>query len=208
MGAGMVGSTAGVFAGAASPIPGGSIVGAGLGAAAAEEAFDRLIARPMGMVDTRGAGEQALDAAVSGGLAAAGQKAGEFIGQGVREGAKRLFRGGDAVRREMASRAVDFERTGAGQGSAALLTNNRAIEGIESILAKFPGAAGNLAKKAEAMHAQVGKSVNVKAKLLAGRTDLDPEIAGRAITGGITKFTESFKATGGKLYDKLDAFIP
>lgn len=204
MAAEMVGGTAGAALGALAPVPGATAGGAGMGSAIAAEIANEIGKRLMGTQDTRSLGEHALDTGLTGALSAGGQQAGEFLGQGVRAGVKKLFRGVGPG--QVAENMGAFNATGAAQ-SAGQVLQKRWVQSTESLLSGLPGAAGRFHKKALETADRVGQFIEQSAYRLSGR-GLEPERAGRVVQQGIEDFAGRFRDVGGKLYDKLDTMVP
>lgn len=136
---------------AAAPATGGaSLLGIpaayGLGAAGGREAFDLSMNTLGGKIDTRNVGERTIDAAVTGGVNAAGARAGELVEQGVRAVA-------GPVRRA-------FQQNAPGQGLAdaaqvgvtplaGMATGNRGVQIMENALSNTPGGASVMQEAAE-----------------------------------------------------------
>jgi hypothetical protein len=125
---------------------------------------------------------------------------------GVAEGVRRFLRGGEQGRQRVAANIDTFERSGAGSPTVGQATEARSGRAIESVLAKVPGSAGRMVRKAEAESAGLGAKVGEIATNLSPRAGAEP--AGRAIRGGMEDFVEGFKARAAKLYDKVDRYIP
>lgn len=137
-------------------------------------------------------------AGVAGGMAPAAPEIGKMLVRGA-------ARGGEAGAKRVADTIKTFEEAGAGTPTVAQATGSRAQQALESGLAKAPGGAGTMVKKAEAEAAGMGQKVDDMASALASRSGAEP--TGRAIRGGIDGFVEGFKARAAKLYDKVDRFI-
>ena len=200
----MAGGTAGAVAGAATPVPGGTAAGAGLGAAAGGEIATEAGRRFLDVVDTRGTGERALDAGLTGALSAGGQQAGELIGQGVRAGAKSLFRG--VGPEAIAGNLAAYEATGAVKSTGQVL-QRRWVQSLESWLSGIPGGSGRFHKKAVETADNIGQFIEQRAYRSSG-VGLEPERAGRVIQRGIEDFTGRFRDRSEVLFGKLDEFIP
>lgn len=124
---------------------------------------------------------------------------------GIKEGAKRLVRGGEDGRQAMADRVAMFEDAGVDPtlGQAA---DTRLTRSTESLLAKAPGGAGVIAEKAQQQADQLQVSVQRVADSLS--PGANPTSAGESIMRGIQQFKDGFKNLQSTLYQKLDTFIP
>lgn len=88
-------------------------------------------------------------------------------------------------------------------------SENRVSQFIESLLAKTPGGAGVMAKKAANQADEIGAGLSAKANALS--PGADSEAAGDAILKGITGeggFISRFRSDASKLYDEVDKFLP
>lgn len=206
MGAEVIGGIGGTLGGTAVAPGPGSVIGAGAGSAAGGEFFDRAIAKPLGMEDTRSIGSQIGDAAITFGLGAAGQKGGEVVGKYGKEAAKRVFGGGAGAAEKIGRNIADYNLFG-GSPSVAQATQRAWIDSFESFMSKMPGGSGQFRKFANNTIDNIQKSVDARSAALAGRS-VDPEIAGRSIRKGVTNWVnDTFKVKGGALYDELDKFV-
>lgn len=121
---------------------------------------------------------------------------------------RRALRGGETGRKVVEDNIATFNRAGT-QPTVGQATQNRALQGAESLLAKAPGSSGVMAKKANEQQAQIGARVEEIASDLAPRSSSTR--AGRAIQQGIAGeggFVDTFRAKSKQLYDKLDLYIP
>ncbi|WP_148661727.1 hypothetical protein [Roseateles chitosanitabidus] len=122
------------------------------------------------------------------------------------EFARRLLRGGEAGRQQMAENIERFQQGAGTMPSLAQATGGRGAQAMESALAKTPGGAGVISKfaqrQADDMQAAVQKVAD----------DLAPEAsavnAGEAIQRGVRAFKEGFKETQGSLYRELSEALP
>ena len=125
---GTIGGVAGMPAG-----PAGAIIGVGLGAAAGREAEDVLAQTVGGRLDSRPMPQRVVDAGVTAGVNAAGQK----IASKVEEGVKGIY---GAVRGGGGRALTDFAESGI-QPLAGMATGNRGVQTLENALANTPGGA-------------------------------------------------------------------
>jgi hypothetical protein len=125
--------------------------------------------------------------------------------RGVVAGTKRLVRGGEAGRQEMAQRIQDLKAAGVDDPTLGLASGNSAIGGMENLLQNAPGAVGVMRTSRENVLNALQKKVEGAAAMASGnRGTLE---AGRSIQSGIKGFKEDFKTRQGALYDKLDEHI-
>lgn len=117
-----------------------------------------------------------------------------------------LVRGRDGA--GMRRTIQDFGALGA-TPSVGQASGNRALQGVENILAKAPTSSGVMERFAERQADDIGAGL----RQIGGNLSkvADSPAAGRAIQRGIhgpDGFTAKFKATQDALYDRLDEFIP
>lgn len=130
------------------------------------------------------------------------------MGQAVGEGAKYLVRGGEAGAQKIQQALQTFGRAGT-TPSIGQATGSRGMQAAESILGKYPGSAGVLAKKGEQQAADIGNRVTAIADKLS--PSATPSVAGRTIEKGLSGeggFVDRFKEGQRLLYDQLDRHIP
>lgn len=118
------------------------------------------------------------------------------------------FRGGEAGRQTLERNVSDFGRLGTtptiGQG-----TEGRVQRAVESLLARSPGGAGPMVRRAEGQAQELSDAIEARAAQLMGKSSA--EQAGRQIERSIRGpggFMENFRAVQAKAYDALDRFIP
>lgn len=102
----------------------------------------------------------------------------------------------------------DFAQLGT-TPSLGQATGNRAVQGIESLLAGGPTSAGVVNRFAENQASQIGEGLKRTADNLS--RNASGERAGRAIERGINGpdgFTEGFKKTQDELFSRVDSLIP
>lgn len=117
---------------------------------------------------------------------------------------KYLLRGSDKNLPAMREGIAKFQAAGA-EPSVGQATGGRVPQALESLMAKTPGGAGQMAAKATQQQAAIGEKVRQTADSLAG--DATPFVAGRTIEKGLTGFTTRFKDQQKELYGKVDQFI-
>jgi hypothetical protein len=124
------------------------------------------------------------------------------------ESTKRILRGDEAGRQQVADNIATFKRAGIDAPSVGQVTEGRAARGAESFLAKVPGGAGRMAKVSEQEASNMGGKLEQLAGSLAPKAS--GEQAGRAITKGIeggNGFIEKFKAKSTDNYNELDKYV-
>lgn len=204
-----VGGTVGAVVGAAtSPVTGplGPVVGAGLGTMAGEE-IANLTARAFGAQDTRTLPERAKSTAAIGGAATAGQGVGSAVGAGLRAGTRGTIRGGAAGRTEAQQSIADLAKFGT-TPSVAQATKSAFFDSMESLVSRIPGGAGRIRTVVKSTSEKISKAIESKAAKLGGRQGIDPEFAGRTISGGVDDFVGRFQSRAGELFEDLNKFIP
>lgn len=92
-----------------------------------------------------------------------------------------------------------FREAGAGSPSLGQATESNFLQGMESLLSKFPGGQGVFRRFAEAQQKSMGDKT---------RTGVAAEDAGRAIEGGVDNFLSRTKATWQTLDNAVAAKIP
>jgi hypothetical protein len=101
-----------------------------------------------------------------------------------------------------------FREAGSTTPSVGQVTGRRIPQGIESVLSKTPGGAGQMAKRAEQQAEEIGQQAMKIADGLS--PEATPSVAGRAIEKGLSGpggFVDRFKQGQKALYGKLDQFI-
>jgi hypothetical protein len=194
----------------------GGLLGAGAGAGSTTANVGRTLAANPGLqtagavtgaasseaVRRSGAGAGAqLAAGLAGGLAPSLAQAGASA---LTRGA---IRGGEAGRQAVEENLDTFTRAGT-TPSVGQATQGRFSRAAETLLARVPGAAGRMAKKAVAQAEEFGAAIESAASRLAGRTSKTQ--AGEKIASGIKGpggFVERTKAVQSQLYDNLDQQI-
>lgn len=123
------------------------------------------------------------------------------------ESARRLARGGEAGRQQVAQNIQDFRNAGT-TPSVGQATESRIPRATESLLSRVPGSAGQMASSAENQGEQIGTRIGAIADSLS--PNASGEQAGRAIQrgiGGDGGFVSQFKAKQEQLYNALDKHI-
>lgn len=201
---------------------GGSVGGVGFGRAlvGSENALvsgigqsmaSNPVAQGVGAV-TSAAGAQA---AQESGLGPWGELAGGLAGglapalpaglSGLTRGA---LRGGEAGRQKVAQSIADFDSAGT-TPDIGQATGSKTNQLLGAALSRTPGAAGVMARRADAQAGEIQGGVEGLASKLS--PNADPAKAGLTIERGITGeggFVDRFKAKSGELYDQLDKFLP
>lgn len=208
-----LGATGGAIGGFFAGGPPGSVLGAGAGAATAQELYRRSLSQGRdpsspGTIDTRNAKEVLGDAAWSAAFAGGGEMAGYAIGSAARGIGRGLFRGGRKGGKDMAARLGILEAVGAtptvGQASQSIVART-----AELLLGNFPGSSGRIAKVAHDSQAAIGERVGAIADDIpfGGRTISQSE-AGSGVQKGIGGFVDRFKATAAIKYAHAEKLIP
>jgi len=124
------------------------------------------------------------------------------------EGVKRAVRGGEEGRRDMQGRMQTLEDAGVTNPTLGLASGNKAVGGLENILASTPGAITVMGNARSGALTGMKNQVAAAADLAAPASRRGSWEAGRAIQSGIDDFSDMFKANQGLLYDALDKYIP
>lgn len=201
---------------------GGAVVGGGLGGllARSENALISGVGRSMtanpvaqsvGAV-TSAAGAQAAQEA---GLGPWGELAGGITGgfvpsipAGLSGLTRGILRGGEEGRQKVAQSIADFRSAGT-TPDIGQATGSKTNQLLGSVLSRSPGAAGVMARRADAQAGEIQSGVEGLASRLS--PNADPAKAGLTIERGITGeggFVDRFKAKAGELYDQLDKYLP
>lgn len=192
---GGIGATLGAGAG-----PLGSLAGAGLGAAGGRELV-QLVAGMQGGVDPRTPGQAVGDAAVTTGLNAAGQGAGEVLGYLASGFVRTLFRGGTQGRQQFAQAVADADRwnvpISAGQASGA---------GPWSVFDSMAPGAAQEAKEAAAARAQA--EVGRLSTTLSGGVGTSARATGVRIQRGVQDYRPRMRAQGHALDQAVFSQVP
>ncbi|SAL09319.1 hypothetical protein AWB69_00021 [Caballeronia udeis] len=120
---------------------------------------------------------------------------------------KYLLRGGDSNAPAIAKAIDTFGKAGTSP-SVGQATGGRVAQATESLLGKYPGGAGVMAKKADSQASEIGQQAEKIADSLS--PNATPSVAGRAIEKGLTGpggFVDRFKQGQKALYAKLDQYI-
>jgi len=124
----------------------------------------------------------------------------------LREGARRLLRGGEEGRQAVEQAIKLFGEAAGTTPSLAQATGGRTASALESMFAKVPGGAGVISKfaqrQADDMQAAVQK---LSDDLAPGASAVN---AGEAIQRGVQAFKQGFKDAQGSLYEKLGELLP
>ncbi|MFY3305230.1 lytic transglycosylase domain-containing protein [Achromobacter xylosoxidans] len=146
-----------------------------------------------------GSGGQQLAAALIAGLGPAALTA---TGKGL---ARSLFRGGEEGRKRVNDAFAAFARAGT-TPTVGQATQGRGARAAESALAKLPGSAGVINRKAAAQAEEIAAQVDKVADRLATKTG--PVEAGEAIEQALERFKAGAKTLTNHLYNKLDQHLP
>lgn len=192
-----------------------ALVGTGLSAGAGLAAnAPQLAAQPLIQAVSTMTGAGAQSAAQAAGAGQGGQLAAALAG-GLAPGAlaagapatvRGIARGTDPTKLNQNIAAFEAAGTTPTVGQAS---ENRVMRALESLIARVPGGAGVMQKKAATQADEVGTGLQKLADDLAPKTN--PTTAGRAIEQGITGdggFVSRFKEQASKLYDELDKHMP
>jgi hypothetical protein len=134
--------------------------------------------------------------AVIGGMTPAG------VQQAATAGAKYAVRGDEQGRKSMEQRVQDLKNAGIDNPTLGLASGNKVIGGAENILQNTPGAVGVMSRARDAAVSGLRSKAEETAALASNNRGTME--AGRAIEHGInTAFKDRFKATQGRLYDRL-----
>lgn len=127
---------------------------------------------------------------------------------GVRAGSagvKRVIRGNEAGRKEMAQRVQDLQNAGVDNPTLGLASGNKVLGGIENILQSTPGAVSIMQRNRDAAMAGLEGRVGQAADLAS--TNRGAMESGRSIQSGAKLLRENFKTQQTALYDRLDQFL-
>lgn len=195
----------------------GGFVGAGKalatgGSALAKNVGNTLAAGPGLQVGSAAAGTGAAaitreEGGGAGAQLAAGLMAGltpGFAVPAVKATARGILRGGEAGRQRVAENIAAFEAAGTSP-TLGQATEGRIARATESLLAKTPGGAGVIAKRAQGQADDMANAVQkLSDELAPGASAVN---AGEAIAKGVRVFKEGFKLTQNRLYNTLDKHI-
>lgn len=139
-------------------------------------------------------------------LAAAAGLAPHGAQQAVTSGFKLAVRGGEAGRQAMEQRMLDLRNAGVTNPTLGLASGNPLIGGLENLIGQTPGGVGVMKRaRDEAVAGMQAKTLGAAANASENRGTTE---AGASAQAGAKTFRENFKATQGKLYDRLDQHIP
>lgn len=194
---------------AAAPATGGASLlaipaGVGLGAAAGREVFDVNQAATVGRIDTRGPAERVVDAGVTTGVNAIGQRLAD-VGVEAARGVVRA--GGNRLARRSPQELVqDFSRAGVTPRSPGAVSGSRGIQIFEQGIGQTVGGAGTMARAAQQTLDEVEQRVFRLADELSPATTRQQ--AGTAVKRGAGQFLDTFQERSTSFFDELDQFIP
>lgn len=193
----IAGGTVGGVIGAASPVPGGMVMGVGLGAAAGREAEDVLAQTVGNRLDTRPMPERIVDAGVTAGVNSLGQGVAGKIEEGVK-GVYGSFRGGG-------ERALtDFAEANI-QPLAGMATGNKGVQILDNALANTHGGGSWMQEAArKTLDGIQNESGRVARKFGQPKTVQD---AGEVITSAAKGAGDRFAARQKELDGQLDVLI-
>ena len=135
------------------------------------------------------------------GAGIAGALAPSAVTAGIPALTRGVLRGGETGRQAVADTVDDFSRAGT-TPSVGQATQNRAAQAAESALAKVPGGAGVIARKAEQLSDDIAAQVQKIADDLAPKAT--SERAGMAIERGVVRFADEFRDRAQRLYTAVD----
>ena len=208
----VVQDVAGAMSGAGSMVKAGQVLASG-GGQLAKGVGDLLAAGPglqvtsaatgagaSGMTREGGGGQGAqLIAGLAGGLAPS------MLPMAGKATVRGMLRGGEQGRIRAEENLANFEAAGT-TPTLGQVTGGRMAQATESLLAKTPGGAGVIAKKAQDQADEMAASVQRLSDELAPGANATS--AGEAIDKGVQKFKEMGKLIQQQLYAKLDKHIP
>ena len=180
------------------------------------------VAKGVGDLLTSGAGLQTVSAATGAGATGAtregGGGEGAQIAAGIagsllpslaptaaKAGMRGLMRGGEEGRQIAERNLAAFEAAGT-TPTLGQATGGRMAQAAESMLAKTPGGAGVIAKKAQQQADEMATAVQRLSDDLAPNANTTN--AGEAIEKGVRQFKDNTKLIQQQLYAKLDKSIP
>jgi hypothetical protein len=130
------------------------------------------------------------------------------IGGALGQGARYLLRGAESNIPSIREAIDTFTKAGT-TPSMGQATGGRVAQAAESLLGKYPGGAGVMARKGTSQASEIGRKVTSIADNLSPTAT--PSTAGRAIEKGLSGeggFVDRFKRGQQHLYDQVDQFIP
>lgn len=139
----------------------------------------------------------------------AGAMAPSIVASAAQGAVRRGFRGGAEGQQRINENLRTFNRAGTSP-TVGQATEGRMNRATETLLARSPGGAGVMARRAESQADEVGAALEQRARQLVGR-NVSAETTGRQIERSVRGeggFVDRFKETQNQLYDKLDEFIP
>lgn len=118
-------------------------------------------------------------------------------------------RGGEQGRQRVMQNLETFRRAGT-TPTVGQATESRINRSAENLMARTPGGAGPLVRRAETQADEVGDALEQRAQQIIGRAT-SAEQTGRSIQTAVRGeggFVDTFKDRQTQLYDKLDQFLP
>lgn len=197
--------TGGMVAGAKELAKGGTALVRGVGDALASGPGMQLASAAAGAGATGATRESGGSEGAQIAAGIAGSLVPGFLPPVVKGAGRLALRGGEAGRLKVAQNLEAFEAAGT-TPTLGQATEGRMARATESLLAKTPGGAGVMAKKAQQQVDDMSQSVqNLSDQLAPGA---NAATAGEAIAKGIKSFKDGVKEVQAKLYSTLDEHIP
>lgn len=125
---------------------------------------------------------------------------------GIAAGAKRIIRGDESGRKQMAQRVQDFNNAGVEEPSVGLASGNRAVQGVENTLSLTPGSVGVFERsKQKMLDGMQGKVDQLRDNV---SSVYGPVEAGAAIQSDLKgPFKQRIGETYGLLNDKVERIV-
>lgn len=206
----IAGSMFGGAAGFASPVPGGALLGSGLGAAGGE-ALKQIGEKYLLGEDAKELPERIKDIGMEGLYGAAGEAGGQIIGKGIQAAGKGLIKARPTkINAEAIEQAMDelSKSRIASDGDAkmikptrGMLSPDRIEQGVESSLEQSPTIAGALTRKKTQPVYNLAKDTG--ADLFKETPNLQPSDVGYEFKQGLRSEIESRVKPIKKVYDKI-----
>lgn len=184
-----------------NPIP--IAAGVGLGAAGGRELYDLSGELLNDRIDTRSGMERLTDAGVTATVNAAGQRIGDAL-PGMVKGAIQYGKNALAGR-SAAGVADDFAQAGV-EATADAVSGSRPIQGITNALGDLPTSSNIIREQADRVIGQLSSRIDEMAGRYGSATS--KEGAGIRLASGVRGAIDKFSERGGKLYGKVDEFVP
>lgn len=205
----MVGGVAGGLLATPSNVaaPGvATFAGYGLGSAAAREAVNQYLTSIGATSDSRSTGQRLLDAGVTAGTAAIGEKLGVLGGQAIEKGLRRPASAAMRYLTPDATARLEQMRALGMNPRPSAVTGSSTLGNIEQAAGQFPGGSGVMQRVVQGEREALQTEQRALASQLGG--EVEEASIGPRVLSGFKDYIDETKKTTSQLYDKAYDVIP